>query len=175
MSETAYEALARVFAATRVALRRRLRRLLPPSSDAEDVVQEAFLRAVEKADEVNVPEAFLYTAARNVAIDEGRRAKRARSLVHGAQDVFDAGPVVSLEEQLLAEEKARLFGRALQRLPHRRRAAFAMKMYEGCSYKEIASVLGLSEKTVENHIARALRDTHEYVSKAYGSKGPNHG
>jgi len=50
-----------------------------------------------------------------------------------------------------------------------------MKMYEGCSYKEIASVLGLSEKTVENHIARALRDTHEYVSKAYGSKGPNHG
>jgi DNA-directed RNA polymerase specialized sigma24 family protein len=44
---------------------------------------------------------------------------------------------------------------------------FALKMFHGYSYREISETLQISVKTVENHIARALQDTHEYLRQRY--------
>jgi RNA polymerase sigma-70 factor (ECF subfamily) len=53
-------------------------------------------------------------------------------------------------------------------LPPQCRTAFTLKVFHGCSYKEIAEKLGISTKTVEHHIARGLRDTHQYLRERYG-------
>ncbi len=77
------------------------------------------------------------------------------------------GSSESLEDQLLANESRRLLEEAVARLSPRCRAAFTLRVFDGYSYKEIAQQLCISPKTVENHIARALRETHQYLRQRY--------
>jgi DNA-directed RNA polymerase specialized sigma24 family protein len=53
-------------------------------------------------------------------------------------------------------EELRLLGQALEALPPQRREAFRLRKVEGLSQKEIAARLGLSEKAVEKHVAKAV-------------------
>jgi RNA polymerase sigma-70 factor (ECF subfamily) len=64
---------------------------------------------------------------------------------------------------------------AIDRLPPQCRAAFALRVFHECSYKEVADRLGISAKTVEKHIARGLRETHSYLTKRYDAPRRDHG
>lgn len=168
MSQSYDEWLGQLFSESHRALRRYVRRLVGSREAAEDVVQEAFLRTYEHASEVRVPRAFLFSTARNLAADSRRSDRSGKTDSLGD---FDASGVVSLDEspegRALAEERSRLLKDAVERLTPQCRAAFALKVFHGCSYKEIAQRLGIAPKTVENHIARALRDTHQYLRRRY--------
>ena len=168
MSDSRNELLAGLFSGSHRALRRYVRRLVGSRETAEDIVQEAFLRTYEHADRVRTPRAFLFSAARNLAADSRRHGRVARTDSLGD---FDGSGVVSAGEspegQALEDERARLLRDAIEHLTPQRRAVFALKVFHGCSYKEIAQRLGLSPKTVENHIARALRETHKYLRQRY--------
>ena len=87
---------------------------------------------------------------------------------------FDGSNVVgsgeSPEDQLLANERRRLLEEAVARLSPQCRAVFALRVFAGHSYKEIAQQLCIAPKTVENHIARALRETHQYLRQRYQLK-----
>ena len=73
----------------------------------------------------------------------------------------------SLEAELLRDERNRLIQEAIDRLPPQCRAAFTLRVFHECSYKEVAERLGISAKTVEKHIARGLRETHSYIKRRY--------
>jgi RNA polymerase sigma factor (sigma-70 family) len=60
-------------------------------------------------------------------------------------------------------------------LPPQCRAAFTLRVFHECSYKEVADRLGISAKTVEKHIARGLRDTHTYIKMRYSATRRHHG
>ena len=171
MSHSRSEALARLFSESHQALRRYVRRFVRSQETAEEIVQEAFLRTCEQGDRVATPRAFLFSAARNLALDVRRHR-----LVQKTDSVadFDALDVVasspSPEGGLLADEQSRLLKAAVERLPPQCRAAFTLRVFDACSYKEIAQRLGISPKTVENHIARALRETHQYMRQRYQLK-----
>jgi RNA polymerase sigma factor (sigma-70 family) len=161
----------RLFSESNQALRRYVRRLIESRETAEDIVQEAFLRTYEHADRVKTPRAFLFSAARNLAADARRhnRAQKTNSL--GDFDaLYVVSPGESLEDGVLADERSRLLKEAVERLSPQCRAAFALRVFHACSYKEIAQRLGLSPKTVENHIARALRETNDYLRRRYQLK-----
>jgi RNA polymerase sigma-70 factor (ECF subfamily) len=81
----------------------------------------------------------------------------------------------SLEAGLIRDERNRLIQQAINRLPPQCRAAFTLRMFYGCSYKEVADRLGISAKTVEKHIARGLRETHGFLTKRYETNGRDHG
>jgi RNA polymerase sigma-70 factor (ECF subfamily) len=87
---------------------------------------------------------------------------------------FDTSHVVSpsesVEDRVIADERSRLLKEAVERLSPQCRTVFALRVFHACSYKEIAQRLGLSPKTVENHIARALRETHDYLRRRYPVK-----
>ena len=81
----------------------------------------------------------------------------------------------SLETGLLRDERNRLIQEAIDRLPPQCRAAFTLRVFHECSYKEVADRLGISAKTVEKHIARGLRETHSFLKRRYQGDGHDHG
>ncbi len=168
--------LLKLFADDRAALLRYVRRFLPSREDSEDIVQEAFLRTCEHAEEVVEPRAFAFTVARNLATDSRRHTRLAKTETLGD---LSQSPVVasgsSVEGQALADEEGRMLREAVAQLSPQCRAVFQLRVFEGCSYKEIAARLGLAPKTVENHIGRAIRETHEYLRRRYQLTKSDHG
>jgi RNA polymerase sigma-70 factor, ECF subfamily len=168
MSSSSDDLLGRLFAESHRALRQYVRRLVDSRETADEVVQEAFLRTYVHADRAKVPRAFLFSTARNLAADTWRHNRIAKTDLLG--DSVDS-EVVSLGEspegQALADERSRLLRQAIDRLSPQCRAAFVLKVFHACSYKEIAQRLRIAPKTVENHIARALRETHQYLRERY--------
>jgi RNA polymerase sigma-70 factor (ECF subfamily) len=169
MSDAGKDVFERLFSESREALRHYVRRFVGSRETADEIVQEAFLRTYEHSEEVKIPRAFLFSTARNLALDSRRHDRIAKTDSLGDIDV--AGVVSegeSPEAGLLADQRSRLLQEAVARLPPQCRTAFTLKVFHGCSYKEIAQRLGISPKTVEHHIARGLRDTHEYIRQHYG-------
>jgi RNA polymerase sigma-70 factor (ECF subfamily) len=81
----------------------------------------------------------------------------------------------SLESGLLRDERNRLIEQAIQRLPPQCRAAFTLRVFHECSYREVADRLGISVKTVEKHISRGIRETNRYLKIQYSATRRNHG
>ena len=168
MPEFRDDALIKLFAESYSALRRYVQRLVRSRETAEDIVQEAFLRTYEHGKSDRTRKAFLYSIARNLATDHHRHGRVARTVTMGDPDRSDVLPQEpSAEASLISDEQTRLLRAAIARLPPQRRAVFTLKVFHACSYKEIAGQLGISTKTVENHVAQALRDTHAYMRRRY--------
>lgn len=160
---------AQFFAETRQGLLRYVRRLVGSRETAEDIVQEAYARTYAQGGSVETPRAFLFTAARNLAFNANRDRRIASTELQADLDAVDAlqAPGASPEDGLIADEATRLLREAIERLPPQCRAAFVLKVFQGCSYKEIAAQLAISPKTVEKHISRGLQDTHAYMRRRY--------
>lgn len=171
VAESRNDVFSRLFAETAAALRRYVRRLVRSRDTAEEIVQEAFLRTYEHAQAGKPPAALLYSIAHNLAMDHHRGARRAQAHTSGevrlSGAVSEGEAVASLDSWLLAEERSSLLKNAIQRLSPQCRAAFALKVFHGCSYRDIAVQLHISEKTVEVHISRGIRETYRYMRRRY--------
>ncbi|MCR5077083.1 MAG: sigma-70 family RNA polymerase sigma factor [Prevotella sp.] len=117
---------------------------------AEDIVQDCFVRMWEH--QPRNPKAFLYAAVRNACIDRLRKANPFLTDVEPADLV---GTISDEEAQERSVDEAELWT-AIDSLPSRCREIFLMSKRDGMRYREIAEELGLSEKTVEHQIAKAL-------------------
>jgi RNA polymerase sigma factor (sigma-70 family) len=144
------------------ALRRYLARFFQNVADVEDVVQETYARllSLDKSASAAVHNwrAFLFTSARNVALDRLRRT-RVVSLdalaEMGRMDVLDQTP--SVEERLNTRQELTLLMDAIASLPDRCREALTLRKLYGLSQREIAQRLGITESTVEKHVAYGVR------------------
>jgi RNA polymerase sigma-70 factor, ECF subfamily len=176
MTSSRNDFFAQLFSESREVLQRYIRRLVGSRETAEEIVQEAFLRTYEHGDVVETPRAFLFSTARNLAFNQYRHRQIAEreSLVE-ADDSRVPSQCESLESEALRNERTRLINDAVNRLPPQCRAAFSLRVFHGCSYKEVADRLGISAKTVEKHIARGLRETHVYMKRRYGDPSERHG
>jgi RNA polymerase sigma factor (sigma-70 family) len=140
-----------VFARIRDALRRRG----SSSQDAEDIVQEAWVRLAryEREQVVDKPEAFLMQTALNLAIDEHRGR-----VLHGEQVVLEEVILVDesppVEAVVLGRERMARLHYCLGRLTDKNRDIFLAHRLDGLTYREIADHHGLSISTVEKHIAK---------------------
>ncbi len=175
MAESRVDFFSRLFAESQTGLRRYVRRLVRSPDTADEIVQEAMLRTYERADREKAPKAFLYSIARNLATDKLRHDRIAQT--HPASDVEAEAVAVqyeSLDARLLAEERSRLLKDAVECLPPQCRTVFALKVFHACSYKEISAKLGISTKTVENHIAHGVRETHRYLRRRYSEVNADH-
>jgi len=164
--------LQRLFSETHISLRRYVRDLVRSPEKAEDIVQEAFLRTYEHRDEVSMPRAYLFTAARNLAIDARRHEQMAQTESVGDPEELGVVSAGTPETEVLADERAKLLRAAVEHLPPQCRAVFALKVFHACSYQEIAERLGISVKTVEKHVGKGLKDTHSYLRRRYRVKSP---
>ena len=126
-------------------------------SEAEDVVQTAFIRYTESTVSVENPRAFLYKTCSNIVIDQIRRRQVQLSYAQSVTD-SEAESVEEVGPERLVEGRQRLsiISRALWAMPSKRRKLLMMSRFDGLSYAEISRRVNLSETVVRKHIANAL-------------------
>jgi RNA polymerase sigma-70 factor, ECF subfamily len=175
-SEARIEIFTKLFAESREALHRYIRRFVGSSESVKEIVQEAFLRTYRQGESVKTLRAFLFSTARNLAANEYRHRRTVERSTLGDFDGLRVNTECeSLEAELLRDERNRLIQEAIDRLPAQCRVAFTLRVFHDYSYKEVADRLGISPKTVEKHIARGLRETHGYVKRRYYATRQEHG
>jgi len=126
-------------------------------SEAEDVVQTAFIRYTESATPVLNPRAFLYKTCSNIAIDHIRRRDVRNSYARSVVEMdYEPAGEIGPERQLEARQRLELISKALWIMPNKRRELLMMSRIDGLSYAEIARQVNLSETVVRKHIAKAL-------------------
>ena len=129
------------------------------NDNAGDVVQQVFARFIGLDDrrrtEIGSPEAYLRRSAANLVIDQAKVAARHFEASHLPPDEIDLpGP-----DQIAALEARDMLHRlevAMRRLKPRTREIFLAHRIDGYSYSEIAALTGLSVKSVEKHMSRAI-------------------
>ena len=132
-------------------------RMLGSRADAEDIVQEAYIRWHEGgSDTVENPEAWLVTTTTRLAIDRLRRLKTEREAYIGEwlphPIVSEAPPDRHLD---LADDLSMAFLTLLERLAPEERAAFLLHDVFDVGYPEIASVIERSEAACRQVVHRA--------------------
>ncbi|MDO3386237.1 RNA polymerase sigma factor [Gilvimarinus sp. SDUM040013] len=145
-------------------------RVVPPD-DVEDIVQETYVKACQVKNESDIrnPQAFLLKMARNLALDHIKRAEfRLASSMSGAAGETDYEPRSSgdlTHDTAAGDQEFALFCESIRQLPQQSRRAFVLKKVYGYSQKEIAIQLGVSESTVEKHIASGLLKSRQFMMK----------
>ena len=127
-------------------------------ADAEDVVQDAYLRALRFFSSLRDENAraWLFTIVRNTWY--GRFPRRAsHAVVHVGDEDPDDRADVSLdpEEKMIQQQTVEHVRRALETLPTDFREVLVLRELEGLSYKEIAAIVGIPLGTVMSRLARA--------------------
>ena len=153
-------------------LRGYLRRFTDSDHDIDDICQETMTRCLEAAKDRRIqhPGAFLFGIARNVV--RKRFERRSRSLIDFIADfspdehVADVRPLDDIMDE---QERLTRYDEAIARLPPRCRRVFVMRKVYGYSHREIADMLSISIKTVENHVATGLKRCRDEIAGIEGA------
>ncbi|AUI08056.1 MULTISPECIES: RNA polymerase sigma factor [Stenotrophomonas] len=136
-----------------------VRRKLPQRCDADDVVQETWLRVVKVAASglLSNGRAYLYRVAHNLIADHYRQRQRRREeALDDAQLHALADPAPLPEQHLLDAEQLRHLDAIIAALPPRSRQVFLLARVEQMALAEIGRQLGISRQTAHGHLLRAL-------------------
>ena len=149
-------------------------RIVKPD-DIEDILQETYVRICRASQhsQIQHPKSFMVKVVRNVALNHISRADAMNHLaIMPATDESDAeddimenewGTSQSPEMLAQAEEEFLIFCRAVRELPTQGRRVFILKKVYGMSQREIAGRLGISEGTVEQHLAKSMVACGNYM------------
>jgi RNA polymerase sigma-70 factor (ECF subfamily) len=143
-------------------------RYVQSGEEAEDLVQEVFFRIWRTRSEWNVigsVQNYLFISIRNASIVRLRRNATAQRWTDRERSESSCSLTVDAETELELAEKRADIERALAEMPEKRRIVCAMRWIDGMSYAEIAERVGISEKTVENHIGNGVKFMREHIRR----------
>ena len=139
-------------------------RITMNAADAEDVVQETMMKVWNRRDQwdqIESIEAFCLTICRNVSLDKVRRMDNQTQSLDAAYDPKDQGVASNPEEQAIQSDRVRLVRQMINQLPEKQRSCMQLRDMEGKSYKDIATVLDITEEQVKVNIFRARQTIRE--------------
>ena len=141
-----------------------IRRFIHDDALCEDLAQEVFLRFWEKRNQLEISsslEGYLRRMAVNEALAYLRRRK------YFEEEITPSTPAETLpsgEEHLLHSELESNIRSAIDTLPPKCKTVFQLSRFEELTYQEIADHMGISIKTVENQMGKALKIIREKLS-----------
>ena len=127
--------------------------------DPDDLIQESYaiLAALHSVEHIAYPKAYMLQTIKSLILRDLRRAKIVS--IQAVDDLDALGALAdepSPERQVSDRQELQRLLDAVEALPRQCRRVFKLRKFEGASQREIAVRLGLSEKTVEKHMARAV-------------------
>jgi RNA polymerase sigma-70 factor (ECF subfamily) len=166
--EAAYESLFREYY---VKLCTHANTILAAPDVAEEIVQNVFVKLWRNRASWEIRtsvRAYLYTAVRNGALNHIHRSRtEERAYQEAARDaqarraLFAPGAAERVETEQIADEVRR----AIERLPARCRQVVTMRWQHQLKHAEIAEILGISIKGVENHLARGMQVLRKEIGR----------
>lgn len=157
-------------------------KMLGNEQDAEDILQETFIKAYRNLEDFkgrSKISTWLYRIATNEALML-IRARKEKTTSLQKEQLSDDGQVYSSlklvdwcclpEQELLSSEAIAYLDRAVDQLPEGMRAAFVLRDIEGLSTRETAQVLEISESAAKTRLSRARLRLRELLSGYYGQK-----
>jgi RNA polymerase sigma-70 factor (ECF subfamily) len=137
-----------------------------PAVDADDVVQESYLKLLraKATGKIESAKAYLFAVVRNTAVTLGRR-----QTLYSSTPLNEVPPLRVLytgpdaAEAAEASQRIALMTEAMNQLPPRCRDVMRLAVARGLSNAEIAAELGLAENTVRVHLARAIKKCADYL------------
>ncbi len=139
---------------------------------AEEMISELFVRLWLKRDHLSKvmrPEVYLYVSVKNACLNflRSTRSRSVRLQDDEEQSVLQrlAAPLQHTPEQ---KELERIVDRAVAALPAQRQLIFKLMKEDGFKSSEVAELLGISKRTVENQLYRAIKSLSEVISHYLG-------
>lgn len=159
VSETTYHQFQTVFEEYYNALCNYAFNYVKELSSSEDIVQEVFARIWEKRQDIIASDTirfYLFSAVRNNCLTYLQKEKKAAIVELNDHDAIEEENTFSDEVKPETDYKAQLTS-AMDQLPPKCREVFVLSRMSKQSYKEIATTLDISVKTVENQMGKALK------------------
>ena len=141
--------------------------LLKDNSTTEDIVHDIFTKIWLKRDAVSQVSSFsnyLYRMARNAVFDFFERnlvCQKYQTFKQKDPDVFGE----SVEDRVNAHELELAIFHVVSSMPEKRKIVFSLSRYKGLDNCQIADLLDISIRTVENHLSTAMAEIRKYISK----------
>lgn len=135
------------------------RKILVDEDDAREVVHKVFIALWEKREKVDLTtslKSYLFTSVHNRSLNVLRDRKK-----FSDEELPDLAGEWDVSTQIESMELEEKIGEAIQSLPEKCRQVFELNRFEGLKYSEIAQQLGISVKTVENQMSKALKILRE--------------
>lgn len=151
---------------------RYLWRMLQNEQDAEDCLQEAFLKsylAYDRLDESANYRAWLYRIAGNTARTRLRGKLRTGILL--SDELAD--PALPIEQQAQNQQQLEAVQNAIEALPHKQREALILRKYQELSYEEISTVLDTSVEGARANVYQGLKKLRAQFERADSVAVPN--
>ena len=134
--------------------------IMRDTAAAEEVVQNVFVKMWEKKEDLQIREnvsVYLYRAVHNGSLNHLKHLKVKAAYQSHTMRRHTPNDSERASEKVMMGELEQNLQRALNELPEQCRTIFQLSRFEELKYREIADNLGLSIKTVENQMGKALR------------------
>jgi RNA polymerase sigma-70 factor (ECF subfamily) len=144
-------------------------RVLGDRHDAEDLTQEAFLRAHKHLSSYDPERPFgpwMRTLAANLCYNELKRKEVIRVSLEDERDIASKNPTINPENALEISQENRALYQAIWELPHSQRIALELRHFQGLSYQEMAEAMQLPLNTVRSHLYRGRQKLAERLEAA---------
>jgi RNA polymerase sigma factor (sigma-70 family) len=139
---------------------RYLLRTWPNRQEVYDLRQDTYVRVYEAAEKSRPqsPKSFLFATARNLMADHIRRRRIVAIDAVGDLDALNVLiDTISSEHRASGQEELRRLAEAIDHLPPKCREAVWMRRVDDLPQKEVATRLGISQKTVEKHVMKGMK------------------
>lgn len=127
---------------------------------AQEIVQDVFISLWNKRDKltrISNLSVYLYVAVKNLSINHLNRSGHHFTDDLNQLDVTSAAGIATPEDLMVASEMLQAIRKSISQLPPKCRLVYKLVKEDGLHYKEVAEILHISPRTVENQIATALR------------------
>ncbi len=153
-------------------------RLLCSEAEAEDAVQEAFVRVwrnIRRYDPAVLFTTWLYRIVTNLCLDQLRRRKRQRAFVNSGPSDVGAGADppgdLNIEDAVSTADLVRIVKAIAGSLPETQRLVFLLRDVQDLSIQEVRQITGLSEASIKTNLHYARRAVRERMGSEYGIRG----
>lgn len=149
-------------------------RFTKEKASAADIVQDSFVKLWQQRNRINIEHslnAYLFRTVRNLSLNHIRDNAY-------EQPGLDPSMIEDMAQGKEAEQvndmnvrRMKLLKKWIGQLPERQREAFELSRFDGLDHDEIAEVMNVSKRTVNNHIVDALRNIKKYQEEDHNSAG----